>query len=677
MNDKISYSPQYTEDVYHSTNQRRRIASMRKRIFIMSITIVILLTSCGQTVTSVTTSIPVKLPTTLATTSIPVKLPTTLATILPTNTPDLNHLDPSAILFEQDFESGTTYGLSLSFDQWSIAIDDTGNHSLCNVMRDSFAVVSLGDMRWTNYAFELRVKPLVFHEDPYVAVNVRYNPNLNKEYYGALNFQTYIADLALNDPYRNLENQLFPTIANTWYTLRLEVAGQRIKYYINDQLIGDGIDTSLSRGKAGFSVSPNMKVCFDDIRIWALTEAGSIGQATTPEVGSTGQASIVTVSPEIVIDDQSVGKAGNSWGGHQARIVRTKDGVFTTYIVEGNGEFSREWRLVWRQEDGTWPVLAHGDAGSGPVHLLASPDGTLHIIGWPNETGTMWSGKLQGNQIVMTKETIPGVAHSNWPYSSAGIDAAGDLCVLSTQGASPGIFQWACYLPQQERWINQSTTTDYGFRYTYVFPDPDGGLSLVSTRDVLWEVLGYTQPTSTFDYVFNAFGYWRTKDINNNPLNRIFLTEEKPTPLYPYAALNAQEDAYLDITGNMHVLYHLQGESTQGVWITHHIILSPDGKVINDVKLPDDAGDYSRIFQTADGSFYILSSTGLLYPAGDDGVTLGTPIQIDLNGYTVEYSGYWISVPRTGTPISNVLDVVFPTDGGTKLIYFQLTLPEN
>jgi hypothetical protein len=48
-----------------------------------------------------------------------------------------------------------------------------------------------------------------------------------------------------------------------------------------------------------------------------------------------------------------------------------------------------------------------------------------------------------------------------------------------------------------------------------------------------------------------------------------------------------------------------------------------------------------------------------------------------LKGYTVEYSGYGISAPRTGTLPGNVLDVVFPSDNGSKWIYFQLTLPGN
>jgi hypothetical protein len=36
---------------------------------------------------------------------------------------------------------------------------------------------------------------------------------------------------------------------------------------------------------------------------------------------------------ELVTDQALVGDGGNSWGGHQTRIVRTKDGIFLAYTV--------------------------------------------------------------------------------------------------------------------------------------------------------------------------------------------------------------------------------------------------------------------------------------------------------------------------------------------------------
>jgi len=179
---------------------------------------------------------------------------------------------------------------------------------------------------------------------------------------------------------------------------------------------------------------------------------------------------------EIVTDNAATGDGGNSWGGHQTRIVHTEDGVFTAYTVEGGGYFAREWRLAWRQNDGTWSVIAQGLAGREPVNLLASPDRTLHIIGWPNGVGTMWSGKPESSTLALDTTVIPNVATGYWPYGSAGIDEAGNLCVLSSTGGEEpgGTFDWACYLPSQTRWITQTSELDYRYCYTYMFPDQTG-----------------------------------------------------------------------------------------------------------------------------------------------------------------------------------------------------------
>jgi hypothetical protein len=382
---------------------------------------------------------------------------------------------------------------------------------------------------------------------------------------------------------------------------------------------------------------------------------------------------------EVVTSNAVTGDGGNSWGGHQTRIVHTQDGIFTAFTVEGSGYLNREWRLAKRQTDGTWAIIAEGESGREPVNLLASPDGTLNIIGWPNGSATIWSGKPENGALEMTASSIPNQLSGNWPYNSAGIDAKGNLCVLSSEGGEKpgGRFYLACYLPSQEQWVTQTTALDFRFCYTFVFPDIKGQLALVSTRDVRWEALDYKKPSGKFDYVYNAFGFWQTNDISKTPLKQIYFHEELPTTQYPAPILNAQDDAYLDTNGNMHIIYHIQGESTQGAWISRHAIISLDGNLLSDVQLPKDTGRFSRIFQDQEGQFYLLGSSGNLYPLGLDGLQIDTPIRLNLGGNQVEYSGFGVSAPRTGTSLSNVIDIVFPSANGTKWLYFQIDFSER
>lgn len=45
---------------------------------------------------------------------------------------------------------------------------------------------------------------------------------------------------------------------------------------------------------------------------------------------------------------------------------------------------------------------------------------------------------------------------------------------------------------------------------------------------------------------------------------------------------------------------------------------------------------------------------------------------VDLNGWGISYSGPSLSVPRTGTLASSIMDVVYPTEDELKWVYFSL-----
>jgi hypothetical protein len=377
---------------------------------------------------------------------------------------------------------------------------------------------------------------------------------------------------------------------------------------------------------------------------------------------------------EVVTDQAAVGDGGNNWGGHQTRIVHTRDGIFTAYTVDTGDILQREWRLAMRQADGSWRVIASGEAGRDPVNLLAGPDGRLYVVGWPDASATLWSGRPQDGAVKMTASSIPNQARRTKPYGSAGIDEGGDLCVLSSEGGQDpeGRFYVACFQQSRGKWVTQTYELDYRHCYTYVFPGPGRGLSLVSTRDVLWRALQVPQPAGAFDYVFNAFGFWHTRDVSKSALGRLYYLEEKPTGGFPFAHLSAQQDAYMDTRGNMHVIYTVQGQSTLGAAISRQAILAPDGTLIDDVPLPAEAGAYARIFQDGQGRFYLLGSAGWIHPMDREGIHFGQPARLELGGFEVEYSGFGLSVPRTGTPPGDVMDVVFPSSDGNAWIYFQL-----
>jgi hypothetical protein len=379
-----------------------------------------------------------------------------------------------------------------------------------------------------------------------------------------------------------------------------------------------------------------------------------------------------------VITDNAVagGDGGNQWGGHQCRIVKTAVGVFTAYTSGAEDHFQRRWHLMHRTESG-WQELATGKSGREPVNLMAGPDGSLYIIGWPQYQGTLWSGKPQDGVIDFKKEQIVAVYTGSHPYNSAGIDSDGNICVLSSVEDYDNMarFQWAYFNASRQEWIGRITFLDYRHCYTYIFPHPNRSVSLVSTRDVRWQTLGYTQPPNTFDYVFNAFRYWTIANINQ-PLQELALIEELPTAEYLKVDCRAMNDVYIDTKEQLHVLYMRRGKSTSGRFKRYHAVYLNDGTVSYEGEMTYGSGHYCRIFQDKHQRYFILDDNGILYLLNEDSFTPKDAVELDLNDYQVNYSGFGLSVPRTGTKLSNTMHVVYPSREGKYYMYFQLKMED-
>jgi len=387
------------------------------------------------------------------------------------------------------------------------------------------------------------------------------------------------------------------------------------------------------------------------------------------------QLRTIDINPEVVTTNALPGgDGGNQWGGHQCRIVRTKDGVFTIYTSGGEDHMKREWHLMQRTTKG-WKEIAADKSGREPVNLMVGPDGTLFIIGWPQYRGTMWSGKPVDKDIKLEEENIPAVYSGSHPYNAAGIDSAGNICVVTSvdDNEEGGRFQWAYYDAISRKWQGRISFLDFRHCYTYVFPHPDRSISLVSTRDVRWQTLGYQQPPNTFVYIFNAFRYWTANSINH-PLEELVFVEESPTSEFQFVDCRAMNDVYMDHKDRMHILYTRQGKSTNGVFKRYHAIYNRDGTLLNNSELKITQGKFCRIFQDMHQRYFLLDDNGMLYLQNKAGITPIDSVQIDLQDYPVNYSGYGLTVPRTGSNLCNKMDVVFPSHEGSYYVYFNLKL---
>lgn len=364
-----------------------------------------------------------------------------------------------------------------------------------------------------------------------------------------------------------------------------------------------------------------------------------------------------------------------NWGGHQARVVRTPTGLYTTYLT-GTSQYALIGHVARQNPNGTWTDVASMVFGREPGSLLAGPGGMLYLIAAPRGVVTLFTATPAATGPVQFAPTVvPGLIEGNFPYLSAGTNELGDLCVvISNGGDSPlGELYVSCRRGGQAAWSSRMYETEYRYAYTHVLPRADGSLILVNTRDTTWGSLGYQQPPGKPDYAFDRFSVWRT-DQSAGPLTEISSVQATPTSAGEYVYANAQADAMIDSQGRIHVLYHFADGTTGHEEVNRHRLLSSTGALIADHPVAADSGfQYMKMYETGDGSFWLfLNGAGVRSLDPLTGST--TPqLNIDTSGREVWYSGYALTSPQTGSPRgADAVDAVY-LGNGTEWRHLQVS----
>lgn len=399
------------------------------------------------------------------------------------------------------------------------------------------------------------------------------------------------------------------------------------------------------------------------------------------------------------------GDGGNSWGGHQSRVVRLSDGsVYTaiTYINPGDDTNPetiynvRKYNLLKLQHDGTWKsVLKDGFAGRDPVNLVKTSDDRIVFV-------TMTAPEEGKNQFmavlnIFNPKTKKLTSTNMLQYK--GEDAnfeIGDTNYLGV-GISPEnvLYTWQIaknktvdytthYVQRADLGIGKMTPVSVSpyykvtdkFRYCYPMIIAESGdrVTVLPVRDVKWSSIGKKKPSKdAFDYAFDELSIFNTSD-GFKSFNRIPVYEEPQTD--EFLAINVKAasagDFYQDLAGNYHILYTTVGPTTKGKDELRHAVYDKDYKLIVNERLPfcdEQYGSYTgaRIIQDKSGRFYYLAhKTGSdvlkVYPSDTELATsLAPAVDISLGGRDVQYSSLWLAVPRGGNSIEDYVDLTFST----------------
>ncbi len=140
------------------------------------------------------------------------------------------------IVFQDDFNDGDDAGWTRDRpSDWSL---QNGEYVLSFSGYNIFSASWAGSDSWTDYAVEFSVKNIACVDDGLAFRGGQYRLNLRHgTNYGAPDVRLWGPSGILADPY-------YPLGRNIWYRVRVEVIGQRIKVFIDGNLVIDYVDSN-------------------------------------------------------------------------------------------------------------------------------------------------------------------------------------------------------------------------------------------------------------------------------------------------------------------------------------------------------------------------------------------------------------------------------------------------
>lgn len=220
------------------------------------------------TATSTVTPLPSNTPTPTATFTL---TPTPTLTPQPSNTPTLaaTATPVEIIRFQDDFETSDLQTWA-DWDGIGQIINDNGNHILrLENDSDAFAIFSLLDHQWIDYAVEVSVRiEQSTPEQTDFFLNVRETDAGG--YVGSLDIESAAVGLIAgqNGTYPTLGAASAPVNLHQWIRLRIELQGEEIKVFVNDVQQINVANNYHTQGGVSFTVGPHTIVEIDDVQVF-------------------------------------------------------------------------------------------------------------------------------------------------------------------------------------------------------------------------------------------------------------------------------------------------------------------------------------------------------------------------------------------------------------------------
>ncbi|MBI3740957.1 MAG: cupredoxin domain-containing protein [Chloroflexi bacterium] len=177
-------------------------------------------------------------------------------------------------------------------------------NALCQTGAATFPALSLSDTVYTDVTVTVQFKPIAGKEDQAAGIIFRVQDKDN--YYilranaleGNVNFYKYAS--GQRSGIQETSAQVF---AQKWQELRVEVTSNRMRGFLNGQLVVQAADNSYSAGKVGLWTKADSVTCFDNVQI-STQPLSNINPPTIapPDIRAVSTrvlAPVTTVAPDL------------------------------------------------------------------------------------------------------------------------------------------------------------------------------------------------------------------------------------------------------------------------------------------------------------------------------------------------------------------------------------------
>ncbi len=178
---------------------------------------------------------------------------------------------PMGWSFDGDPAGSPPPGATVFSGSWAVRAEPgapSPPNALCQIGAATFPAIALGDTVFGDLVMSTRFKPISGKEDQAAGLIFRIQDTNN--YYilranaleGNVNFYKYAAGRR-----GGIKNANAEVKSGQWQELRVEVAGNRMRGFLNGRLVVEATDDTYKAGKVGLWTKADSVTCFDDVEV--------------------------------------------------------------------------------------------------------------------------------------------------------------------------------------------------------------------------------------------------------------------------------------------------------------------------------------------------------------------------------------------------------------------------